>query len=347
MAVGKFSSANEIIAFKASGISLKKIFLPLVVFGILLSAVSFIMNDYFLPLGTMNFGKLYRKLLYAHPELEIEPFSVKNYEDSIIANGRVDEKGIEDILIIDKEPEGTKRVITAGHGSLDKSIEGVIGLVLTDVNVHSLGGKDRERYSYSTAEKMVYNILLKNITPSIRNPGPREMSSYDVYREIRAKTELLNLRKAEQAYGISLSDYAYRMSYGEVLNRVYRGEISFETGKENLDRRLSALEAERKKKIQDRSLRIYLIEFYKKFSIPFSCLAFVFLAFPVGLFTRRSGRSVGFGLGLFVSIFYWGMLVAGQTLGIRAEFSPFLSMWIPNAVILFLAATAFILRAIR
>ena len=88
-----------------------------------------------------------------------------------------------------------------------------------------------------------------------------------------------------------------------------------------------------------------MMEFYKKFSIPFSCLPFILFAFPVGLFTRRSGKTVGFGIGLFISIFYWGLLVAGQTLGIRSDFSPFLSMWIPNLAILALAAAAFLVRA--
>jgi lipopolysaccharide export system permease protein len=72
---------------------------------------------------------------------------------------------------------------------------------------------------------------------------------------------------------------------------------------------------------------------------------FVFFAFPVGLFTRRSGRAVGFGIGLFVTIVYWGLLFAGQTFGIRLSFSPFLAMWLPNFVILGAGTLFFALRA--
>jgi len=53
--------------------------------------------------------------------------------------------------------------------------------------VHTAGKKERDRYSYTVAERMSYNILLKNISTAFRSPGPREMSSYDVYREIRKK----------------------------------------------------------------------------------------------------------------------------------------------------------------
>jgi len=81
--------------------------------------------------------------------------------------------------------------------------------------------------------------------------------------------------------------------------------------------------------------------------VPFGCLAFIVFAFPVGVFAKRSGRSVGFGIGLLVSIIYWGMLLAGQNFGFRLNFSPFLSMWLPNFVILAFGLFFFILRKSR
>jgi len=86
--------------------------------------------------------------------------------------------------------------------------------------------------------------------------------------------------------------------------------------------------------VTDRNLKLHQLEFHKKFSIPFSCLVFVLFAFPTGMLARRSGRAVGFALGLLVSTLYWGMLFVGQTLGIRLQFPPLLAMWLPNAVIL-------------
>lgn len=84
----------------------------------------------------------------------------------------------------------------------------------------------------------------------------------------------------------------------------------------------------------DRNLQLYLLEFHKKFSIPFACLIFVLFAFPISLMARRSGRAVGFGLGLLVSTVYWGLLFMGQTLGMRLELPPLLAMWLPNLLVL-------------
>jgi lipopolysaccharide export system permease protein len=107
---------------------------------------------------------------------------------------------------------------------------------------------------------------------------------------------------------------------------------------------LNEFQKNARKKVLDRSLQIYLLEYYKKFSIPFACFAFICFAFPVGMFTKRSGRSVGFGIGLFVTIIFWGILFAGQTMGIRMYFPPFLSMWLPDILILSVGAVLAFLR---
>ncbi|MDR3249131.1 MAG: LptF/LptG family permease, partial [Treponema sp.] len=81
---------------------------------------------------------------------------------------------------------------------------------------------------------------------------------------------------------------------------------------------------------RDRSLFYYLLEFYKKFSIPFGAFSFVFLSVALGLLAKKSGQTVGFILGLIIAVFYWALLLGGQTMGIRMGFSPFWSMWTPN-----------------
>jgi len=76
--------------------------------------------------------------------------------------------------------------------------------------------------------------------------------------------------------------------------------------------------------------------------MPIGCLVFAFFAFPVGVRARRAGRTVGFGIGLFVAIVYWGLLVAGQTFGVRMSLSPAFSMWLPDAVVLAAGITFFL-----
>ncbi len=179
-----------------------------------------------------------------------------------------------------------------------------------------------------SSELMTYNILLRDISFSIRSPGPREMSSRDVKTEVDKKTELLdvkktkNLQSAERAALNMESEYYYQTA----LPAGAQDYKYLESSMKDYTNRMN-------KSINDRSLQIYLVEYYKKFSLPFACLAFVLFAFPVGMFTKRSGRSVGFGIGLLVAVSYWGLLFAGQTFGIQNDSSPLLAMWMPNLVI--------------
>jgi len=71
------------------------------------------------------------------------------------------------------------------------------------------------------------------------------------------------------------------------------------------------------------------VEFNKKFSLPFSSLAFVFIGIPLGLITR-GGSFVGPILAVVLVALYDGFLMLGDNGGFLGRFSPFLSMWVPN-----------------
>lgn len=347
MAVGRLSSDNEILAFRASGIPRKRIFLPLFALGIILSILSFTVNDYYLPRGTINFLKLYRNLIYSNPEIELQPFSVKRYQDSVIITGDVEERNIKNIIIFDKTEEKDRRIITAGHAYLVESGEsdtGVISLQLDDVFLQTSNKRNRNRFEYAVSESMIYNILIKDITFSIRNPGPSEMRSIDVYKIITEKEQSLQKKISDYIRSLDTKLFTLRGEYLSAVDQVYAGEVPFDKILENLGKYSSDYVNSRNKKITDRSLQLYKLEFYKKYAVPFACLIFIIFAFPVGLFTRRSGRSVGFGIGLMISVLYWGMLFAGQTLGLRSGYQPFISMWIPNFFMLILGVFFFLIR---
>ena len=174
MAVGRLSSDNEILALQACGIPHFRIFLPLAVLGIVFSAGSFIINDIFLPLGTIKFSQLYREILYSNPELELSAYSIKRYQSSTIITGAVDKGEISDLVIIDKTPEKDKRVILADTASLNKLEEqnGVISLDLGNVFVQTFNKQKKNNFNYMSSELMTYNILLAGHLVFHKIPGP-------------------------------------------------------------------------------------------------------------------------------------------------------------------------------
>jgi lipopolysaccharide export system permease protein len=89
---------------------------------------------------------------------------------------------------------------------------------------------------------------------------------------------------------------------------------------------------------------IYTLEYHKKFAIPAAGFFFSLLAFPLGLGTRKAGRTAGFGVALLISTLYWGLLFAGQTAGLRSVVSPILAMWAPNLLVALGIVAAWITR---
>jgi lipopolysaccharide export system permease protein len=150
------------------------------------------------------------------------------------------------------------------------------------------------------------------------------MSSLDVFREIKKKTIDQNVRLADRRSKVASAALA--------LEGTLRGGPSSEGWNRRssqftaFQREAQALEGTQK----DRSLSLYWLEFYKKFSIPFGAFSFIFLAVALGLMAKKNGQTVGFIFGLIIAVVYWALLLGGQTLGIRLGTSPFWSMWMPN-----------------
>ena len=349
MAVGRLTTDNEVLAFGALGVPSRQMLVPLLVLGFAFTLVSFVMNDYFMPLGNIRFAEIYRRVLYTNPAVELEPRSVKKYEETTIITGDIEGATIKDLLIIDRSPERNRRIISAKGASLSESTEqkGVISLTLDEVFSQVSSQKERDRYEYTLARTMIYTILMKNITGvSIGGLNPSNQSSVDVWREIRKKSaaqEAVAARKDEKARGLRL-----RLSAELRAARlaVARDPSQLARRRETLQAAWREWSAEEGRDVSDQGLQSYLVEFYRKFSVPAGCIVFAFFAFPVGLRARRSGRSVGFAVGLFVSIVYWGLLYAGMTFGVRMSLSPALSMWFPDALV-FAAGSVFLIARIR
>ena len=336
-AVGRLSSDNELLAFGSLGVPPRQLVAPLLAIGVLFSLASFGMNDYLMPLGNMRFAELYRRILFSNPALELEPYSVKHYEKSWIVTGAVDGRQIKDILIIDAPSEGNRRIITASQARLDASADrqGSVSLTLDKVFSQLSYPKEGDRFDYTVSDSMVYTILLKNITnATIGGLTPSTMSSADVWKQIVVR------RKDQDAAQSQKDEKVGSLSQALVGGlRAAERKLTADAGQAGVQRSslaslLRDLNTEKNRSVADAALQSYEVELHRKFSMPVACLIFAFFAFPVGLRARRSGRTVGFGVGLFVAIIYWGLLIAGQTFGVRMSLAPALSMWFPDVLVL-------------
>ena len=194
---------------------------------------------------------------------------------------------------------------------------------------------------------MIYNILLKDFSASFINPGPREMRSIDVWREIQVMDEQYRRQVAERDRQTDAQFFDLAMELRYLRDFAPRNPQLYTTRQANLANAYTVYTRSRDRKFVDRNLQLYRLEFHKKFSIHISCVVFVLFAFPVGLLARKSGKAVGFGIGLLMASLYWWLLLIAHTLGIRLELPPAFAMWFPNLVVFIAAGTLLIVRARR
>ena len=328
MTAGRLSSDNEILVLLSSGLSFRNVFLPAVTVGIVVSLFSFIANDILMPGGYVQFGRLYRRILVSTPALELEANSVKKFKDTVIVTGNVIGNAIDNVLIFDRTSDGERRVILANNAELKDAGRRGLSLELDRAFVHSSKEIIREDYDYASASFLQYWVPQEDLIQAMPTVSPREMSSRDVYREIRVKTADLNSRINERQSRVS--------SLALALEQTLREGPDSE-GWNRRNNQLAAFQREAQiiaAMYKDRTISLYWLEFFKKFSIPFGAFSFIFLAVSLGLMAKKSGQTVGFIFGLIIAFIYWALLLGGQTMGVRLNAPPFWSMWMPNILAL-------------
>lgn len=83
-----------------------------------------------------------------------------------------------------------------------------------------------------------------------------------------------------------------------------------------------------------REINMNVLEYNKKFSLPFGSFFFAFLAMPLALlFGKVNGQTIGLVVGIFISFLYWAMMTVGIQLGYRNGWNGFVLMWLPNALV--------------
>ncbi|MBQ1833248.1 MAG: LptF/LptG family permease [Treponema sp.] len=186
MCLGRMVTDNEILILRASGKRYSIILIPVLVMGLLISVFSFVMNDYFLPLGTLRYNKMRTKIIQSDPAVQIEANSIKRMSTSSLVIGDAEGSDVDDLVIFDRSGSDGERIIIAGKSSVEKSTTPglLMDILLNDPVVILLKKNEKQNYDVITADTMQLNMFESSINiGSI--VSPREMTSYDLGKEIK------------------------------------------------------------------------------------------------------------------------------------------------------------------
>ncbi len=98
---------------------------------------------------------------------------------------------------------------------------------------------------------------------------------------------------------------------------------------------------ERAARVDPATARLYLIEFHNRFALPTACLVLAMVGIPLGLSSKKSGKSGGFVLTIVLVFVYYFISLLGVSLAKQGRVGPAFGAWLANLV--FFAAALFLL----
>ncbi|HVE69891.1 MAG TPA: LPS export ABC transporter permease LptG [Thermoanaerobaculia bacterium] len=320
IAVGRLSSDSEIIAIRALGISMRKVYRPVFLFSFAVFLMTFYLINFVMPRGNANVQALRAELTAASAERIVKPrvFHTE-YENVMIYVNDVDPttgqwKGVfvADNTRDTSSPDGTTPAEMAQEAANRRSDEDAIGGLAQQGAGQRVIVADRGNISLQRPSKDIWMNLLGAET-HVWDP-----SKPDRYDRTDSATQriLLPTRSRSGAVDTNSVTRTFReMNLNELVAQ---------------ERALS-----RSRWASDRYNRnVALVEIHKKFSIPFACITFGILGLPLGITNRRGGKSSGFSLSIAIIVAYYLMITNGEELASSGKIPPWLGMWAANILLL-------------
>lgn len=117
---GRLSSDNEIIAMRASGISIYKLVMPLIMVGLVISLISYELNDWILPRLRFETRKLVAQIGAKNPAAYLEAGTfIKAFKGYIVFIYGIDKNKLTNIRIYQPQEGRPTRTIIAQKGEIN------------------------------------------------------------------------------------------------------------------------------------------------------------------------------------------------------------------------------------
>ncbi|MBO4732322.1 MAG: LptF/LptG family permease [Spirochaetaceae bacterium] len=233
---GRMITDNEILVLRALGFSYIRILVPVLIVGTVISCLSFVVNDILMPKGTIEYNRLYRKMLVSNPGVALESNSVKRLKNSVLVIGNVDGTNVSDLLYFDIDKYGNVRIITAEDSVV---LQPPDPAVLMQIQMNSAiiflpastGVNDLD---YVKTDSTVLNVLASDFGDFAPNGvNPREMTVHDLKQYIK---KLRSDPSISAAY-VNIFDVEYYRKYALPFSAIFFAllamPLAFVFGKHN------------------------------------------------------------------------------------------------------------------
>lgn len=274
LSFGRLSGDSEIIAFKASGISLYQLFLPISILSVVAYLFTTFLVFYGLPWGNQGFMSTLYQIAQSKANIEIKE---RVFNDMF--NGLV--------VYVDKVPVQGKKM------------EGILIYDERDPEkIHTIFAKEGFLVNNPETQEVILRLMDGDIHRSESQTKVYQKMKFDTY-DLR-----LELSKTFTAWSARLKEH--EMSIDEIKEKINKMKaVGLDTTSQE-------------------------VELHKRYAIPFACIVFGLIGVPLGIQPRRSGRSYGFILSIFIIMMYYISLTISEILAMKKTLLPYMAGWTPN-----------------
>ncbi len=308
LAGGRLAGDLEIIAFKAAGVSVLRLFRPVLAAAVVIAGVTAVLTLAVIPYANQEFQRQLFKILQtrAVSGLQERVFNA-TFGDIVIyvEDVSASQVALRGLLVSDERDPKISRIITAHEGRL-----------LTD-----------EVHRRITLRLLNGAVNEADIVPVEAPPLPDKPSTSG------------GAAGASRYRYTNFSIYDMSLSVDSPLKGAARLE------KPERDLATDALTA-RIASLSDATGRApFAVEWHKRFAFPVAALVFALVAFPLAVRSHRGGRSVALVGSLVILVSYYLVMTSLEGAALRLRLPAWLAIWAPNLLfgaigIVLLVATA-------
>lgn len=324
MVLGDFSSGNEILALRSSGVSMRHVFLPICVLSLCVSALTLYTANSLLPETSRMYKDKYVQMMRDLPTLELSSYGANTIGDKVLVNARTEGATVNDLVLFSKGNSDDEQVVSSPKTSIVMTdpVNFIYRLDLSDPHILSVSRSKPDDWNLATAESATMFLDFSSLVSSVTDTVPSQLSIGDLsLKSKEKKKELDDLWRQQDVSLYTQYDKLAQMS----------DDPSFHSADYNS---ITDVISDQKKESQIVFYyQYYRAEMHKKIALSMACFLLVFLTFPLSYRRLKHGRIIGFGIAMFSAVVYWYLLFFAQLYIFRTSLNPGFLIWMPDVVL--------------
>jgi lipopolysaccharide export system permease protein len=363
MTMGNFGEHYELVAMRASGISLGRVLYPLIVFSVVVSLGAFYFSNNILPIANLKMGTLLYDIRHKKPTLDIRPGMFFRSIDGYVI--RVTDKGEEGelygVMIYDHtDNKGNIKVILADSGTMTMVSERYLEMEL--YNGRSYNQQDNKNSS-SKSYPQLRNEFAHNIIRFDLSGFEMSRSNEEIFKDnykmqslgqLKRNIDTLNVRLSERnvnhfvnvqrnfkylsapadsliapRHAVAVNPDILQNFPAEDRSRIVEAALNYaRSGRAYVSSTLSDVES------REQRLNRYWIEVHRKFTLSIACIILFFIGAPLGAIIRKGGLGLPTVFSIIFFLIYYLLSITGEKFAKEGLWPIWRGMWLSSMVLL-------------